>query len=221
MTAWEYFKLCRSTIYALYKIVAAITTSVFAVWIILTSFPQESFWGVAGLFLVSFIPGHVVAASLILMYFSLNYRPLKDLLDFHRKMTVDQIEEFKVMLKEVPIREKYGLPELKMYCTYEKHLFSVAVDRAEKKIMLYAFNDLEGISMGKATTFIDRKYRNELIQFGGNGLIKTVKVKNWKMVLSLDFRECFAELLDVSALEGIPVAMFEEPTGSSILDEHD
>jgi hypothetical protein len=211
MTKLEYFKTNKKILFSLFKLIGAIVTGVIALLFIVTSFHFKSLMDVFYLFLTCFILGNFIAFSLVLSYFSIDYSSVRDQFNFFNSLDDDTKKEFRFRLYFPPTQYKYSLPEAKILCNYESYLFEIRADRPEKKIMIYVFNDLEGIDLSRAMSYADKQYKNDSICLSELGLQKTIKYKDWKRPASVDFRSIFIELLKISGEESLLVMIENEP----------
>ena len=205
MTMLEYFKINKKILFSLFKLIGAVVTGVIAFLFIVTSFHFKSLMDVFYLFLTCFILGNLIAFSLVLSYFSMDYSSVRDQFILFNSIDDDTKNEFRCRLYFPPTQHKYSLPEAKIWCNYESYLFEIRADRSEKKIRVYIFNDLEGIDISRAMTYADKQYKNDSICLSGSGLQKVIKYKDWKKTATINFKPIFLELLKVSGEESLSV----------------
>ena len=201
----EYFKTNKKILFPLFKLIGAIVTGVIALLFILTSFHFKSLIDVFYLFLTCFILGNLIAFSLVLSYFSIEYNSVRDQFILFKSVDDDTKNEFRFRLYFPTTQHKYSLPEAKILCNYESYLFEIRADRSEKKIMIYIFNDLEGIDISRAMNYADKQYKSDSICLSGCGLQKVIKYKDWKKTATIDFKPIFSELLKISGEENLSV----------------
>ena len=206
---YKYFKLNRATILSLYKLLGAYCTGAVALLFIVTKFELTSVTDVFYLFLTCLIVGHIFAFSLVLMYLSVNYQLFKERIRFFEKIKAEIKEAFKIILYEVPIQEKYGLAELRIYCLWQNHLFILMPSRENKEVGISIMNMLEESDFERLTRYIDKQYKPESIFMSGFGISKTVKLNEWNGFGIDDIAGIFKELLDLSAAEKIKVVKYE------------
>jgi hypothetical protein len=207
----EYFIINKEVILPLFKLIGVVSTSIIAVLFILTSFHFKSLMDVLYLFLTCFILGNLIAFSLTLMYFSLNYVPYRDQMELFESLSDDLKDEFKIGLYYPPFKYKYDLTDVHILCIYEIYLFGIRYDKAEKTIGITVLNNLEGIDFANATDYADKKYKNDSICLSGCGLRKVIKYKDWKNSGSNELRKVFMELLKISDEESLEVVIPKSP----------
>lgn len=207
MTKREYFRQNQKVILLLFKLIGVVATSIIAILFILTSFHFKSLMDVLYLFLICFVLGNMIAFSLVLLYFSLNYNPFKDLTEFYRQLNEEFKIEYKVTLYKKPLVHKYSLTEIALYCIHDDYYFEIRSDRAEKKIRIILFYDLEKIDFTKAFKEINSNYAKDSISLTGTGLIKEIKLKQWKEINSMELKVNLLELEKVSEAESLEARM--------------
>lgn len=206
MTKGEYFKANREVLLALFKLIGIIATSIIAILFIVTGFHLKSLLDVFYLFLTCSILGNIIAFSITLMYFTLNYNPFKDQTLFFNTINNELKNKLNIKLYYQPIYHKYDLLEIKMFSDYEGYLFCIQCDRSEKLIktiiVKQATDRNEYELSGK---HIDQKYKNDFMGYTPLGLQKVIKYKKWSEIHFLDIELIFEELLKVCSKEGLKV----------------
>ena len=206
---YKYFKLNRATILSLYKLLGAYCTGAAALLFIVTKFELTSVSDVFYWFLTCLVVGHIFAFSLVLLYLTVNYQLFRDNIHFFGKINDEIRNEFKIILYEVPIREKYGLAELRIFCLWQNHLFVLMPNRDNKEVGIGINNVLDESNFERLNGYIDKQYKSESIFMSGFGISKTVKLKEWNGFGIDDIAGIFKELLDLSASEKIDVVNYE------------
>ena len=207
---YKYFKLNRATILSLYKLLGAYCTGAAALLFIVTKFELASVMDVFYLFLTCLIVGHIFAFSLVLMYLSVNFQLFRDQVHFFGKIKEELKEEFKIVLYDVPVSERYGLAELRIYCLWQSYLFNLMPSRENKEVGISIINILEELDFPALTRYIDKQYKLDSICMSGFGIRKTIKLKEWDLFEIDDVTRIFKELIDLSASEKIDVVKFED-----------
>lgn len=207
---YKYFKINRPTILSLYKVLGAYCTGAAALLFIVTKFELTSVSDVFYLFLTCLIVGHIFAFSLVLMYLSVNYELFKEKIRFFEQIKAEIKEAFKIILYEVPIHEKYGLAELRIYCLWQNHLFVLMPSRENKEVGISVLNILDEADFERLTRYIEKQYKPEAICMSGFGIRKAIKLNDWNLFGIDDIAGIFKELVDLSATEKIEVVKFED-----------
>ncbi len=207
---FKYFKLNKRTILALYKLIGAYATGGVALLFIITRFEFTSIMDVFYLFLTCLIVGHLITFSLVLMYLSVNYDLFRDHIKFYNKLGTELKNEFKILLYEQPVYEKYGLLEVRIYCLWEDNLFNLMPNRAEKQVGISVINNLNELDFHAITRYIDKQYKAKAICMTGFGIRKMVKFKDWELLGIDDLKQIFEELVNVSESEKLDVVKVEQ-----------
>lgn len=211
MTLLKYFKANKKTILSLYKLIGAYSTGGVALIFIVTRFGFTSIMDVFYLFITCVVLGHLITFSLVLLYLSVNYDLFRDQVKFYNKLKEELITEFKIILYNQPLHERYGLLEVRIYCLWESYLFNLMPNRSEKQIGISVINDLNGINFHEITKYIDKQYKVNSICMTGFGIRKIVEYKEWNLLEIDDLKRIFTELVNVSELERLDVVKVEQP----------
>jgi hypothetical protein len=207
---YKYFKANKQTILSLYKLIGAYATGAVALLFIVTRFEFTSVMDVFYLFLTCVIVGHLITFSLVLLYLSANYDLFRDQVKFFNKIKDELKEEFKIILSNPPVYEKYGLAEVRIYCLWEANLFNLMPNRTEKQVGISVINDLKEIDFYEITKYIDKQYKSNSICMTGFGIRKMVKFKDWELLGIDDLKQIFKELVNVSESEKLDVVKVEQ-----------
>lgn len=207
---YKYFKVNRKTIISLYTLLGAYCTGAVGVLFIVTGFELTSVLDVVYLFLTCLIIGHLFAFSLVLMYLSVNYQIFRDRIKFFDKIGADLKEEFKIILYNEPIRQKYGLSEVRIYCLWQDYLFNLTPNSENKEVGISVINVLDDFDFIELTKYIDKQYRFDSICMTGFGIRKTIGLKEWNSFEIGDVACIFRELVALSAKEKIDVVTFDD-----------
>lgn len=208
---YKYFKSNKQTILSLYKLIGAYATGAVALLFIVTRFEFTSIMGVFYLFLTCVVVGHLITFSLVLLYLSANYDLFRDQVRFFNKIKDELKTEFKIILYNPPVYEKYGLAEVRIYCLWEANLFNLMPNRTEKQVGISVINDLNEIDFYETTKYIDKQYKSNSICMTGFGIRKTVKFKEWDLLEIDDLKQIFNELVSIFELEELDVVKVDQP----------
>lgn len=207
---WRYFKANKNTILSLYKVMGAYSTGIIAILFLATGFEFTSTLDVWFLFLTCVIVGHLITFSLLLMYLSVNYNLFSDHIKFYNELRNELKTEFKILLYEKPLSEKYGLLEVRIYCIWKGYLFNLMPSRAEKQVGVSVINDLNDVDFHKITKYIDNQYKRDSICMTGFGVRKTIKIAEWNLLEVDDLKRILKELVNVSESEKLDVVKIEQ-----------
>lgn len=197
MTRREYFHANRKVILSLFKILGVAATSVFAILFLVTSFRFSAMTDAFYLFLVCFVLGNLIAFSFTYLSFSTQYSSYRDQLTIFNSLDPTTKDEFKIVLYTHEPKHKFGLAKVSVYGHVLESFFEIRSDRSEKKIRVILFEKLEEVDFEKAYRLINEKYSDDSISLTGSGLVKQIRLSQWKNINSIDFRAVFLELYRV------------------------